>query len=68
MDSYAIRLERQMAEAARALHETADGLVTYLESSTEMQRILKLDNAAGDNARAALDNARKWRARIEQGD
>jgi len=68
MDSYAIALERRMAAAARQLHETADGLVTYLESSAEMQRVLKLDNVAGDNARAALENARKWRARMEQGE
>lgn len=53
----------RMAKAVRELHEYADAVVTELDGKP----ILKEDSAAGDNARAALDNATAWRARIEQG-
>lgn len=61
MDSHAIELQRAMQRAVSALHSAADDLVTYLEGTP----ILEEDSPAGDNARAALDGARAWRAVME---
>lgn len=63
MHARAQLLEKQMAHAATELHRLADELVNELEGTP----IIEADSAAGDNARAALENARAWRARIEQG-
>lgn len=64
MDEQAIWTQRRMAKAARELHEYSDALVNLLEGKP----ILKEDSAAGDEARAAYENACKWRARMESGE
>lgn len=52
---------RLMSEAAKSLHHHADQVVYKLEG----QAILNSDSFIGDEARAALENARKWRAVVE---
>lgn len=54
---------KQMAQCARDLHKWADETVNELEGHP----ILEADTAEGDEARAALHNARAWRAVIEGG-
>lgn len=53
--------QRQMGLCARNLHHWADETVNRLEG----QPIIAADSAEGDEARAALDNARAMRARME---
>jgi hypothetical protein len=57
------RAYRQMGHTVRALHEWADATVNQLEGNP----ILDADTAEADEARAALENARAWRARVEAG-
>lgn len=64
MHHQAIWHQRRMAESARLLHYHADALVNELQAST----LLREDTAAGDEARAALENARRWRCRMEAGE
>jgi hypothetical protein len=54
-----------MGEAATQLHRKADAIVYELEELDPSE--LERDDAFGDECRAARDNARKWRARIEEG-
>lgn len=63
MSLYYVKLQRAMERAVQDLHRTADELVNELEGSELIER----DDPNGDNARAALEGARAWRSRIEEG-
>ena len=54
---------RAMQATVAELHRLADALVNELEDSP----LIGDESSAGDNARAALDGARAWRARVESG-
>ena len=63
LDPRIIGAQRYMAKAASDLHYYADLIVTELDGKP----ILEEDGAAGDEARAAHENARAWRALVEEG-
>jgi hypothetical protein len=64
MNANAIHLQRRLERAVQDLHQSADALVNALEGSPD----LVADSAAGDNARAAYEGARRWRSLVESGE